>query len=208
VINQVPIPPSGTDPTKVDRDKVHDQLDEWIRKGTVTPAPTDGESNPLYFIFLPPGCDIDPSGASGFHSWDYFYVWTSGVEDPDVLGLLWAVVKTPAFANPNSTANQFVNKVARIASHELAESLTDPVSDGFVTDDGCEISDLCEQLSTFKCGNWDVELYYSNWDNSCIRGDQPISLRRFLKAIDIDGTTGLRQLQSDVINVDFIASKM
>lgn len=60
----------------------------------------------------------------------------------------------------------------------------------------------------FKCGDWKVERSYSNWDNSCIKGDQPVSLRRFLKAIGVDSAAGLRQLGSDIINVDFIASRM
>ena len=50
--------------------------------------------------------------------------------------------------------------------------------------------------------------YWSNWDNNCINGDQPVSVKRFLQAIGVDGSRGLRQLQSNVINVNFVASRM
>jgi len=53
-----------------------------------------------------------------------------------------------------------------------------------------------------------VEQYWSNWDNNCINGDWPVSVKRFLQAIGLNGSGGLRQLGSNVINIDFVASRM
>lgn len=119
-----------------------------------------------------------------------------------------------------TSAAIFVNDLAYIISHELCESFTDRDQEGFLTDNGYEIGDICESRDpTCASGatmvnynvsgrTWQVEQYWSNWDNNCINGDQPVSVKRFLQAIGVDGSTGLRQLGSNVVNVDFVASRM
>ena len=118
----------------------------------------------------------------------------------------------------------FAKSLAYIVSHELNEAFTDRDFLGFNLDvscsistgphtDNCEIGDICEQTggatsccSVFKYKGWSIEYYWSNWDNKCIQGDAPVSLKQFLHAIGVNGSIGLRrQLNTNRINVDYVA---
>jgi hypothetical protein len=209
------IPPPTPDPTNLTRDAISIQLSNWIQAGIV-PAPAVNEVNLLYVILLPTGSTITDLGAFGYH----LYNWFNNDPSTDDANLFWAVIVTNSA--PQTPPANFVSSLAYIISHELCEAFTDRDDEGFETDDGCEIGDICENQQDPNCASgakpvryqgpsgtiWQVEKYWSNWDNKCINGDQPVSVKRFLQAIGIDGSRGLRQLGSSVVNVNFVAFRM
>jgi len=83
-------------------------------------------------------------------------------------------------------------------------------NDGFIIDNGCESSDLCEAISGFSYRGFEVEHYWSNWDHACIRGNKAVSLRRFLKAAAHGGThpPGVRWTGMPRIGLEEIAARM
>src|SRR5262249_53571732 len=126
--------------------------------------------------------------------------------------LFWVVINTYSDINnvDSSSAFAFANYLAFI-SHELCKAFTNR-GNGFITSNGCEISDICERRgpdivsggNTFSCcishtyevdssiwrsnpdpsfpgpgkrefGGVGVEQYWSNWNNRCRDGDEPIS---------------------------------
>lgn len=205
----VDIPPPGSDPINLTRENIRDQLIDWINNGTISPGPAVGEQNLVYVIFLPTGSTTtEADGTGGYHS---HYKHNANSSDDD---LFWAVILTNPTWIDKTSSTKFVKSSSFIVSHELNEAFTDRDDKGFVTDGGCEIGDICETRGTNPCcftfsyKGWSVEQYWSNWDNNCINGDQPVSVRKFLNVIVVDGSGGLRQLQSNVINVDFVASRM
>jgi len=191
-----------------------DQIKDWLKGPSpiLSPSPAQNETNLLYFIFLPRattltnGRDEHGNPVTDVGGWHSHSKHNSNSQKDD---LFWGLVRTD-HANI-STERNFVDSLAPLVSHELAEAFTDRDGHGFFDDSssGCENADKCENLTGFEYRGWHgVEQYWSNWDNTCIRGDQPVSVKRFLREIGVDGSTGLRQLQSGVINVDFVASKM
>jgi hypothetical protein len=103
---------------------------------------------------------------------------------------------------PSSSALAFVNNVAPKVGHELVEQLAD--RNGSFE----ELGDPCNNtLVTYR--GWSVQQYHSDWDNGCINGDNPVSLKRFLIAIGFDFQhKGLRSLGTPTINIDYIATTM
>jgi hypothetical protein len=79
----------------------------------------------------------------------------------------FAIVAMPA--EPSGSAHAVVDSVAYCISHELNETFTNPRGKGFWADaNGCEVSDLCEQLGTLPVAGWNVEQYWSNKQKSCV----------------------------------------
>jgi hypothetical protein len=225
VVDIPPTIPPTPDPTNLSDTAIRDQLVNWIRSGTVFPAPALNEQNLAYVIFLPTGSTI-ANGGAGYHgpgpNTHTKYNTTSTDDD-----LFWAVIVPKKAADPLPTPANLVNSLGYIVSHELDEAFTNRDTQGFSVDTGpcptnpqgnnCEIGDICETRSAGCCTmvdynvdnrTWRVERYWSNWDNNCINGDQPVSVKKFLQAIGVNGSTGLLQLHSNVINIDFVASRM
>jgi len=204
--------PPNSDPLILDRDTVRNTLVSWINSGTVSPAPAVNEKSLIYIIFLPTGSNITDSGAAGYHNFAKFN--QDSFEDD----LFWAVIVTKGNDDPTS-AVRFANNIAYITSHELNEAFTDCDNQGFTTAGGCEIGDICESRDpTCSCctkfnynvkgRTWQIEPYWSNWHMNCINGNEPVSIRMFLKEIGINPSDGLRQLGTLLLNIDYIASRM
>lgn len=198
-------PPSTityTDSNNQLKDEITKQLIKWINAGTVPPPPSPTDINQLYLIIPPPettpqlfNSASDPigNGVQGFHN--------EGRTNPDPPPTYyWAIVKTNDVGDPATLA--FVNGIAVKIGHEFVEQCAD--RNGSFE----EIGDPCNNtLVTYR--GWTVQQYQSDWDNGCINGDKPISLKRFLIAIGFDVQhKGLRSLGTSTINIDFIASTM
>jgi hypothetical protein len=202
--------PTNPEPGSANEIAVQDQLMNWLRSGVVSPSPATNEENLLYFIFPPPtttltlpdgkgGILTSPKDFCGYHTHTRFN--TSSTRDDLFIGI-------SATNGANRTSGkQFMLSISFCVSHECAEAFTNPGGEGFISSvNGCEIGDVCEQNAFFNYRTWTVEQYWSNWDKGCIRGDEPVSVRKFLGAIGFPLTNGLRSLHSPVINVQFIAS--
>lgn len=187
-----------------------DQIKSWVKDGVIFPEPSVNNTDLLYFLFLPRSTKLTNGKRSdgtvitdvgGWHS--YGKVIDSQSQDND---LFWGLVRTD---NADSTTEKtFIQSLGGIVSHELNEAFSNRDQQGF-TGGGCEIGDICELKDTYDySGDWKVQQYFSQWDNSCIHGDAPVSLRKFLGAISFDINQGLRSLGTSVINTQFIASKM
>jgi hypothetical protein len=209
-------------PVTLDRAGVISQLKQWITNGTVTPAPTVNENNLEYFRFPPTTTQLTLNGLKGdtdfcgYHSWDK--VNPQSADSDLFFGIVSAVS-----AQPNNPTDQgFVSALSACISHELAEPFTDRDGEGYKsvscqnpdsTSQKSEIRDICENKGTFQfqrtgsTSRWSVEQFWSNWDNTCIRGDRPVSLRAFLRSIGFNFASGLQSLNTPVINLQFIASR-
>ena len=184
------------------QDDITKQLIKWITAGTVPPPRSPNDINQLYVI-VPPiestlqtyNGESDPTGlgVQGFHN--------EGLTNPGAPPTyFWAIVKTDW---DRATPTQDVTPgVARTICHELVEQLVD--RNGSYE----ELGDPCNNNAVVYRG-WNIQQYWSNWDNNCINGDAPVSLRKFLKAIGFDFMhNGLRTLNTPTINLNFIASTM
>jgi hypothetical protein len=183
-----------------------DQLISWLRAELIAPAPAVNEHNLLYLLFPPPSTALTPTDVDfgGYHRYGKFNSDSNGDD------LFWAIFRTGSgFAN-QSSGDSLIRSLGPIVSHEMTEAFTDRDDDGFLTDNGCEVSDLCEAMSNFTHQGFQVEHYWSNWDRSCIRGDNPVRLLRFLKAVAHSGTppSGVRWMGMPRIGLETIAARM
>jgi hypothetical protein len=191
-------------------DQITKKLISWIQAGTVPAPPSNSDINQLYLI-IPPSQTTpqtyngagDPIG-NGIQGWH-----NEGKTNPaPPPTYYWAIVKTNDTAGPPSTGLTFVNSFAQKVGHELAEQFVDR------TGTFEELGDPCLNNSVNYRG-WNVQQYVSDWDksaanpNGCINGDNPVSLKRFMTAINFDFQhNGLRSLGTSIINIDYIATTM
>jgi hypothetical protein len=92
------------------------------------------------------------------------------------------------------------NLTAAGVCHELVEQCVD--RDGSYE----EIGDPCNCQNAFTYRGWGIQKYWSEWGNRCINGDNPVSLKQFLKAIGFDFQhNGLKSLGTSTLNLDYIA---
>lgn len=198
-------------PATLDSSQVPDQLNKWFQDGTVSPAPSVNETNLLYFLFPPTKTEVKDGDLStkspdpnklicGYHLSGRKSNSSSQNDD-----IFWAIVGTSGA--PSGTGTSFANSLAYCVGHELAEALSDRDNQGYIADNGCEIGDICETKTFFQYRGWTVEQYWSNWDSTCIQGNQPVSLRKFLGSIGFDFSQGLRSLNTPVINLQYMASR-
>ena len=197
-------------PKTLSEDEARDKLLGFIRVGFVD-KPAVNETSLFYILFLPPETKPTISGGAddfcGYHNWAKF---NSDSQDSDVF---YAVIRTDYTTSADRASGEaFIKKVSFCVSHEINEAVTSRDGRGHFKG-ACEIGDLCEQTGTHKypspssltADGWDVQQYWSEWDRACINGENPISLRRFLQAVQSPGD--LRALHTPVINIEYIASR-
>jgi len=206
-----PNPPSlwtWTDPNKKLVDQMTQQLIAWINAGTVPAPPSPTDVNQLYLFFPPPETKLqiynnasDPTG-NGIQAWHN----EGGTNPPAPPYYYWAIVKTNDVGPITSPG--FISGVSRKFSHELAEQFVD------INGSYEEIGDPCNN-SGYTYRGWAVQLLHSDWDTSpsnpcgCVAPDSPISLQKFLTAINFDYKHhGLRTLGTPAIDTDYIALRM
>lgn len=212
-------------PATLDRDGVVTQLKKWFDAGMI-PKPAVNEESMHYFILPPPTTQLTlkANGTTlkgdvdfcGYHNWD---TYNSNSNQPDIF---FGIVSTMSASSGNPTAENFVKALSPCISHELAESFTDRDGNGFIssactnsdnTKQTCEVGDICESKATFgyevSGKTWQVQQYWSGWDNTCVNGNAPVSVRKFLDAIGFNyRVQGLRLLDTPAMNIRYIASKM
>jgi hypothetical protein len=208
-------------------DEITKQLIKWIMTDKIVPPPLSDDDINQFYIIVPPlqtqikifnnASDPTGNGVQGFHSEDKI----SPGPPPH---LYWAIVKTgdsldPSFKGDlsneevkdgglnfvggvNGTPNGGQFGLAQKIGHEFAEQCADR-NGTFL-----EIGDKCEN-ATVNYRGWVVQKYSSVWNNGCANGDDPVSLKEFLKALGFDSKhNGLRSLGASTINIQFIALTM
>lgn len=159
-------------------DQITKQLITWIKDGLVPPPRSDSDINTMYLI-IPPSETTpemfngagDPigNGVQGWHN--------EGATNPGPPPTYyWAIVKTND-CGPPSGGLTFVNNFSQKVAHELAEQ--------FVDRNGTfkEVGDPClNDPETYR--GWQIQKYWSDWDNGCINGDQPPLMPRSFQTLD------------------------
>jgi hypothetical protein len=189
-------------PAKLSKSDAQSRLARWLKDGIVFPTPAVNEAALLYVIFPPPTTILTLEGAKNFCGYHESGKLNANSDSDD---LFWAIVGTEG---NTASGDAFVQDISYCVSHEVTEALSDRDGQGFFADNGCEIADICEQKPFFNYRGWTVEQYWSNWDRSCIRGDQLISMRKFLRTVGVDGRRGLRTLRAPILNADVLASRL
>jgi hypothetical protein len=122
------------------------------------PAPT---SNSLYFLFLPPGTQVQQDSATSCQDFcGYHDATPTG-------GIYYAVMPFPGCAGCLGGLDTFP-ALTSTSSHELCEAITDPIpGQGWYDDNNGEIGDICA-WKTKQLGNYTIQLEWSNSAASCI----------------------------------------
>ena len=136
--------------------EIQDLIRSQIRGGTL-PATTP---NSLYFVYLPPGVDVDLGGQLSCSSF-------CGYHDAQDGTVFYAVMPYPGCSGCVGGLH-VLDALTSTSSHELCEAITDPVpGTGWYDDSNGEIGDICA-WQTKKVGPWTVQLEWSNQNQGCI----------------------------------------
>lgn len=159
-----PTPPSGT--TVADT-QITGELQRLILAGLIpTPGPND-----VYMVHFPPGYVITHSGRHscpstgmefsfcGFHN--SFLFNNTSVR----YGVIAGVEACGTLCGPGDG----LGNTTSTASHELAETVTDPLLDAWFASDGAEIADICQGLQGQLSG-FTIQKNWSNIAFGCVSG--------------------------------------
>jgi hypothetical protein len=142
--------------TKVQDRAIQEMLQAEIAAGTL-PAKN---ANSLYFVFLPPGTQVEQGGAASCTDF-------CGYHDATSDGIFYA-----AMPFPNCTGCEggmtTLDALTSTSSHELCEAITDPIpGQGWYDDANGEIGDICA-WKTKKLNGFTVQLEWSNAAEACV----------------------------------------
>jgi len=116
--------------------------------------------NSLYFIFLPPGSQVDQGGAKSCQTFCGYHDTTSD-------NIFYAVMPYPGCSGCEGGLPT-PDALTSTSSHELCEAITDPVpGTGWYDDANGEIGDICA-WKTKTLGGYVVQLEWSNSADACI----------------------------------------
>lgn len=138
--------------------QIQTALQQWTQDGTA-PAPN---ANTLYFVFLPQGVTSTLDGSSSCQQYCGYH---------GSAGSIYYALMPYADCVGCSQDNE-LDTLTVIASHELAEAITDPYwtansGTGWFDDNtGEEIGDVCTGNTT-QLGNYMVQQVWSQSQNSC-----------------------------------------
>lgn len=147
-------------------DEITQKLISWVN-GKQVPAPPVNNINQMYLIIPPPETTPETYNGAGDPIGNGIQGWhNEGATNPGPPPTYyWAIVKTNDCGPPSGELT-FVNNFASKVAHELAEQ--------FVDRNGTfkELGDQCvDDGETYR--GWQIQKYWSDWDNRCINGDQP-----------------------------------
>jgi len=215
-------PPPGT----LDQDGVLSKLKQWLSTPGGLPQPSVNEASLVYLILPPTATQLTIPGPNGvilqggtdFGGYHYSGKYNEQSANDD---LFLGIVSTKHA--DQSTPRAFMSSICTAVSHELVELFTDRDGQGYVSGscqnpDGsaitCEIGDICEQhvysyRRSASSPRWPVQQYWSGWDNGCVHGESPVSVKKFLTEIGFDYQIHpLSVLGTSTISIPYIASRM
>jgi hypothetical protein len=130
-------------------------LQQEIDAGTL---PTNNP-NSLYFVFLPAGVQVVQGNSASCQSF-------CGYHDSFSQSVHYAVMPYPGCTGCTGGLAAF-DALTSTTSHELCESITDPVpGQGWYDDNNGEIGDICA-WKTRTLGKYTIQLEWSNQTGSC-----------------------------------------
>ena len=117
-------------------------------------------ANTLYFVFLPDGVKVEQGGSASCQTF-------CGYHDSFGQNVYYAVMPYPGCSGCTGGLTVF-DALTSTTSHELCESITDPIpGQGWYDDSNGEIGDICA-WKTRKLGNYTIQLEWSNKADSCV----------------------------------------
>jgi hypothetical protein len=132
-------------------------LQQEISTNAGVPHPT---LNTLYFVYLPPGVRVVQGGSASCQAFCGYHNDISGA-------ILYAVMPFPGCKGCVGSLST-LDALTSTSSHELCESITDPIpGTGWYDDTNGEIGDICA-WKTKKVGPHTVQLEWSNKANKCV----------------------------------------
>jgi hypothetical protein len=143
--------------TSVQDSAIQKMLQDEIASGGAFPK---ASANTLYFIYFPPGVKVVQGGAGSCTSFCGYHNDVNGT-------IFYAVMPYPGCSGCIGGL-QPIDALTSTSSHELCESITDPIpGEGWYDDTNGEIGDICA-WQTKKIGNYTVQLEWSNKANKCV----------------------------------------
>jgi hypothetical protein len=132
-------------------------LQQEIATNPALPQPT---ANTLYFVFLPTGVSLTQGGGRSCLTFCGYHDAINGQ-------IFYAVMPFPGCAGCLGGLST-LDALTSTSSHELCESITDPVpGQGWSDDVHGEIGDICA-WKTKQLGPYTVQLEWSNAASSCV----------------------------------------
>lgn len=142
--------------TKVQDSAIQKMLHSEIAAGTL-PAQN---GNSLYFIFLPPGTQVEQGGSASCTDF-------CGYHDATADNIFYATMPYPNCAGCEGGLSA-LEALTSTSSHELCEAITDPVpGQGWYDDANGEVGDICA-WKTKKLNGYTVQLEWSNEAEACV----------------------------------------
>ena len=136
------------------------QIQRLIQSGITNATLPATTPNSLYFVYLPPGVDVDLGGQMSCSAF-------CGYHDSIGGNVYYAVMPYPGCSGCIGGLST-LDALTSTSSHELCEAITDPVpGQGWYDDSNGEIGDICA-WQTRKLGQWTVQLEWSNNNGACI----------------------------------------
>jgi hypothetical protein len=140
----------------VDDSAIQQMIQAQIDAG-VLPAAT---ANTLYFLYLPPGTTVTQGGSASCKDF-------CGYHDATPNNVFYAVMPYPGCTGCQGGLATFP-VLCSTSSHELCESITDPIpGQGWYDDTNGEIGDICT-WKTKQVGAYTVQQEWSNKLSSCV----------------------------------------
>lgn len=132
-------------------------LQQLVADNAQVPPPSP---NTLYFIYVQSGVRVVQGGSASCTSFCGYHNDVSGQ-------IFYAVMPYPDCSGCTSGLSTF-EALTSTSSHELAESITDPIpGQGWYDDTNGEIGDICA-WQTKPLGSYTVQLLWSNRANKCV----------------------------------------
>jgi hypothetical protein len=136
---------------------IQHMLQQLVADHPQVPAPSP---NTLYFIYLPSGVRVSQGGSASCQAFCGYHNDVSGQ-------IFYAVMPYPGCAGCMGSLSAW-DALTATSSHELCESITDPIpGQGWYDDVNGEIGDICA-WQTKQLGNYTVQLEWSNKANQCL----------------------------------------